>query len=224
MLIRSWRFVTILLVSLLLGLAFAHVLERPAKMRYDAALYITLQKTLYVAWGPPNVGGILEPAAILATISLAFILRKRKRAFSYTLGAGIALLLAFPVVFFWFVAPANEVFLAVVVDSKLFLTETTMGPNLTIPVVHMSHSDPTLRRLLGGMSIFMMLMTIPQVLTIWFGHQAAGVSILSWSAYLLSAVLWFWLGIQKHDKNIYLPCVGWIALDTAVIVGVVIYG
>jgi len=112
MLIRSWRFVTILLVSLLLGLAFAHVLEWPAKMRYDAALYITLQKTLYVAWGPPNVGGILEPAAILVTISLAFILRKRKRAFSYTLGAGIALLLAFPVVFFWFVAPANEVFLA----------------------------------------------------------------------------------------------------------------
>ena len=84
----------------------------PAKMRYDAALYITLQKTLYVAWGPPNVGGILEPAAILATISLAFILRKRKRAFSYTLGAGIALLLAFPVVFFWLVVPANEVFLA----------------------------------------------------------------------------------------------------------------
>ena len=71
---------------LLLGLAFAHVLEWPAKMRYDAALYITLQKTLYVAWGPPNVGGILEPAAILATISLAFILRKRKQAFSYTLG------------------------------------------------------------------------------------------------------------------------------------------
>jgi hypothetical protein len=48
MLIRNWRFVTILLVSLLLGLAFAHVLEWPAKMRYDAALYITLQKTLYV--------------------------------------------------------------------------------------------------------------------------------------------------------------------------------
>jgi uncharacterized protein with PQ loop repeat len=99
-----------------------------------------------------------------------------------------------------------------------------MGPNLTIPAVHTSHSDLTLRRLLGGMSIFTMLMTIPQVLTIWFGHQAAGVSILSWSAYLLSAVLWFWFGIQKHDKNIYLPCVGWIALDTAVIVGVVIYG
>ncbi|HZA54422.1 MAG TPA: hypothetical protein VE616_09240 [Candidatus Udaeobacter sp.] len=74
------------------------------------------------------------------------------------------------------------------------------------------------------MSIFTMLMTIPQVLTIWLRHEAAGVSLLSWSAYLLSAVLWFWFGLKKHDKNIYLPCVGWIALDSAVIVGVVIYG
>ena len=101
MLIRSWRFVTILLVALLLGLSFAHVLELPAKMQYDAALYVTLQKTLYVAWGPPNVGGILEPAAILATVSLAFLLRQRRPAFWLTLGAGVALLLAFPVVFLY---------------------------------------------------------------------------------------------------------------------------
>jgi uncharacterized protein with PQ loop repeat len=84
--------------------------------------------------------------------------------------------------------------------------------------------DSVLRRLLGGMSIFTMLMTIPQVLTIWVGQQAAGVSLLSWSAYLVSAVLWFWFGIKKRDKNIYLACVGWIALDVAVIAGVIIYG
>ena len=91
-------------------------------------------------------------------------------------------------------------------------------------VVQSPHSDAVLRRLLGGMSIFTMLMTIPQVLTIWVGQQAAGVSLLSWSAYLASAILWFWFGIQKRDKNIYLPCVGWIVLDIAVIVGVFVYG
>jgi hypothetical protein len=117
MLIRTWRFVTVLLVALLLGLAFAHVLERPAKMLYDAELYVTLQKTLYVAWGPPNLGGFLEPAAILATLSLAVLLRKRKRAFWLTLAAGFALLLAFPVVFFIFVAPANAAFLAATPSS-----------------------------------------------------------------------------------------------------------
>lgn len=112
MLIAIWRFVTVLLLALLLGLAFAHVLERPAKMLYDAAFYLSIQKTLYVAWGPPNIGGVLEPVAIVATLLLAFFVRKRKPALWLTLGAGFALLLAFPVVFFAFVAPANEVFLA----------------------------------------------------------------------------------------------------------------
>jgi uncharacterized protein with PQ loop repeat len=74
------------------------------------------------------------------------------------------------------------------------------------------------------MSIFTLVMTVPQILTIWVSQQAAGVSVLSWSAYLLSAVLWFWFGIQQRDKNIYLPCVGWIGLDAAVIVGALIYG
>jgi uncharacterized protein with PQ loop repeat len=87
-----------------------------------------------------------------------------------------------------------------------------------------SSSDAKLRRLLGVWSIVTMLMTVPQVWTIWVGHQAAGVSMLSWSAYLVSALLWLWFGIRKRDRNIYLPCLGWIALDAAVIAGVVVYG
>jgi uncharacterized protein with PQ loop repeat len=74
------------------------------------------------------------------------------------------------------------------------------------------------------MSIATMLMTVPQILIIWVGQDAAGVSVVSWSAYLVSAVLWFWHGLKQHDRNIYLPCVGWIALDAAVIAGAVIYG
>lgn len=89
---------------------------------------------------------------------------------------------------------------------------------------HTSSSDVRLRRLLGGMSIFTMLMTIPQVMTIWVGHQAGGVSLITWSTYFVSAILWLWFGIRKHDKNIYLPCIGWILLDTAVIIGVLVYG
>ena len=94
----------------------------------------------------------------------------------------------------------------------------------TMPAPSAAKHGSAMPRLLGGMSVFTLLMTIPQVLTIWLGHEAAGVSIASWSAYLLSAVLWFWYGIQRHDKNIYLPCVGWIGLDSAVIAGALIYG
>ena len=99
-----------------------------------------------------------------------------------------------------------------------------MAPDPTPAVDSDTRSQTLLRRALGGMSIFTLLMTVPQVLTIWIGRQAAGVSLLSWSAYLLSALLWLWFGIQKRDKNIYLPCLGWIALDSAVLAGALVYG
>ncbi len=106
------RFSTILLVALVSGLAFAHVLEQPAKMQYDAALYIQLQKSLYIQWGPPHIGGVLEPLAIAATGLSACFMRKSKRNLGFFLGALLLLLLAFPGVFFWLVAPANAAFLA----------------------------------------------------------------------------------------------------------------
>jgi len=109
--LKLLRFTTILLVALLSGLAFAHVLEQSAKMHYGATLYITLQKSLYVQWGPPNIGGVLEPLAIAATGLLVFLIRKNKPGFWFSLAALFALLLAFPVVFFWLVAPANAFFL-----------------------------------------------------------------------------------------------------------------
>jgi len=103
-------------------------------------------------------------------------------------------------------------------------TEVTMAPDPIPAAAANARSETVLRRLLGGMSIFTLLMTVPQVLTIWVGQQAAGVSVFSWSAYLLSALLWFWFGIQKRDRNIYLPCVGWIALNSAVVAGAVVHG
>jgi uncharacterized protein with PQ loop repeat len=99
-----------------------------------------------------------------------------------------------------------------------------MPPIPITPVSKTSLSHRAMSRLLGSMSIFTMLMTLPQVVTIWVGHQAAGVSLWSWSAYLVSAVLWFRHGVRTHDKNIYLACAGWIVLDSAVVVGVIAYG
>jgi uncharacterized protein with PQ loop repeat len=98
-----------------------------------------------------------------------------------------------------------------------------MAPDPATSIGVASQSKTLFSRLLGAMSVFTMLMTVPQVWTIWVAHQAAGVSVLSWSAYLLSALLWFWYGLQKRDRNIYLPCVGWVGLDAAVIAGAVVY-
>jgi len=99
-----------------------------------------------------------------------------------------------------------------------------MASSPAVSTIGGAQSEAMLRRFLGGMSIFTLLMTVPQVWTIWINQQAAGVSILSWGAYLLSAVLWFWFGLKQGDKNIYLPCIGWMVLNGAVVAGAIVYG
>ena len=80
-----------------------------------------------------------------------------------------------------------------------------------------------LEKVLRGLSVFTMLMTVPQVLTIWVGGDAGGVSLVSWVSYLVSACLWFVYGLQKQDKTIYLACVGWVLLDVAIVIGVIVH-
>ena len=78
-------------------------------------------------------------------------------------------------------------------------------------------------KILPLLSTVTLLMTLPQVWTVWHEHAVAGVSLLSWGTYLLAACLWFVHGLQMHDKTIYLACIGWIVLDAAVVVGVLVY-
>jgi len=109
----NWiRLAALTLSALTLGMSFAHVLEMPAKLAYAPSVYVALQNSLYVSFGPPGVGAFVEPAAIVATGLLAYLVRHRRAAFWMTVGAAIGLLLAFPVVFFLFTDPANAVFQA----------------------------------------------------------------------------------------------------------------
>jgi len=62
------------------------------------------------------------------------------------------------------------------------------------------------------------VLTIPQAWSVWTeGPQ--GVSVITWSAYLVSAVAWLVYGIRKRDMTIWLECIGWIVLDVAIIAG-----
>jgi uncharacterized protein with PQ loop repeat len=81
-----------------------------------------------------------------------------------------------------------------------------------------------IEKVLRSLSILTLLMTVPQVISIWVGGEAGGVSLMSWAAYLLSACVWFVYGVQKRDKTIYLACIGWIILDAAIVAGVIVHG
>ena len=85
------------------------------------------------------------------------------------------------------------------------------------------HAVSALEKTLRVFSVLTMALTIPQVLVVWVDREAGGVSLVSWSAYLVSACLWFIYGIQKGDKTIYLACIGWILMDAAIVAGVILY-
>ena len=65
----------------------------------------------------------------------------------------------------------------------------TMLPPDCAPIKQPRDSAPVggLERILRVFSVLTMLMTAPQVLTIWVGGNVGGVSLVSWASYLLSA-------------------------------------
>lgn len=103
---RVLRLVTLLCAALVTGLAFAHVLELPQKLDYDARWYLQVQHTLYAYFG--YVGAPLEIAAIIGAAALAYLGRGRPGA-GWTLAGALLLamgLLSWALI----VQPANAEF------------------------------------------------------------------------------------------------------------------
>ncbi|MDQ3763397.1 MAG: DUF1772 domain-containing protein [Actinomycetota bacterium] len=116
MLIKSWRFITLVLAALLVGTTFCHLLELPAKIQYPASLYLTLHRTLYVAFGPPGPGPFIEIGAILAAAVLVFLVRRRRPAVWLTLIGAVSLAAGLGV-YFAFVEPANVAMKRMIIDA-----------------------------------------------------------------------------------------------------------
>lgn len=104
MLLKTWRFVTLLLTALGMGLLFAHILELPAKMRYDVSMWLAVQHTLYPYFA--IIGAPIELGAILSAAVLSFLTRRDRRAYFLTLAATILLVVSLGV-FFAVVQPVN---------------------------------------------------------------------------------------------------------------------
>ncbi len=103
--LQVWRFVTLVWVALALTLTSAHVLELPQKMQYDAAFYAAVNSTLYRQFA--TMGVVYGLGQIVAAGLLAFAVRRRPRAYRWTL-AGTALLVMWFVSWVLIVAPVND--------------------------------------------------------------------------------------------------------------------
>ena len=68
------------------------------------------------------------------------------------------------------------------------------------------------------------ILTIPQITKIWFGQNASGVSLIAWTTYMVSSVVWLFYGIAHKEKPIIISGAIWIVLDLFIVVGIVLYG
>jgi hypothetical protein len=104
MFIKTLRFVTIMLVSLSMGMAFCHLLQLTPRMSFDAQLWRNTQ-VMYQNFGPP-IGAIIEGGAWLSAVALAFAVRHRRPAFQWTL-AGAACMVVAQAVWWILINPVN---------------------------------------------------------------------------------------------------------------------
>ena len=91
-----------------------------------------------------------------------------------------------------------------------------------------SHHHPEISKRLIDKLIYVVavlgpIMTIPQLIKIWVDKNAAGVSVLSWSSYLVIAIFWLIYGIVHKEKPLIITYTLWIILEAFIVIGVTLY-
>jgi Domain of unknown function (DUF1772) len=103
--LKFWQFLALLLAALTMGMSFSHLLQMHSKFQMPGPLWVTLQQTLYLAYG--RIGGLIEIAAMLFAAILAYLIHADRRLFQLTCSAAILLAAA---LFLWiiFTYPVNS--------------------------------------------------------------------------------------------------------------------
>ncbi len=65
--------------------------------------------------------------------------------------------------------------------------------------------------------------TLPQLYEIYAHHDASGVSLITWSAYLVLSIFWMLYGIVHKEKPIILMYFSQAFLQIFIVWGIVIY-
>jgi phosphoglycerol transferase MdoB-like AlkP superfamily enzyme len=98
---------SILIVAVAMGMALAHALELPGKLRLPKEQYLAVQAIYYPGF---TFGGIAEPLSMIATALLVFLMPAGSWNFWLTLGAWVALVLM-QAVYWIFIQPVNSFWL-----------------------------------------------------------------------------------------------------------------
>ena len=102
-------------------------------------------------------------------------------------------------------------------DVRTALDEA-LPPGLDVLEVVVAGPGSLADRLVYAAAIVGPVMSLPQLYDIWVLRRT-GVSIVTWSAYLLMAMLWLLYGLERGDRTVVLAQILWLVVDLGVVGG-----
>lgn len=72
--------------------------------------------------------------------------------------------------------------------------------------------------------LFAVLISLPQLWQIWHFQDAAGVSVITWGAYLFIELLWIAYGFIHDVKPIIFAYCSIFVVDLFIVIGTLMYG
>lgn len=108
--LRAWRFMTILVASMAMAMAFAHLLEMPQRLSWEPRLWIEATVTGDVFRLFETVGGAIEVGSCILAVILAALTRRHSPRDFAPAAVGAMLFLAAHLLWWLFVLPVNSEF------------------------------------------------------------------------------------------------------------------
>jgi MtN3 and saliva related transmembrane protein len=88
------------------------------------------------------------------------------------------------------------------------------------PVHTLERHTHAIDRVVTAVAFIGPLTSLPQIIEIWFVDQsAAGVSVLTWSAFVLMAAVWLVYGIVHKQRPIVISNALWIVAQSLIVAG-----
>ncbi|MDD2823157.1 MAG: SemiSWEET family transporter [Candidatus Daviesbacteria bacterium] len=66
------------------------------------------------------------------------------------------------------------------------------------------------------------LIVLPQTLNIWVGKNTSGVSLITWSGFLVGSLFWLFYGIIHKEKPIIFTNLAGILMNLSIIFGLIL--
>lgn len=67
------------------------------------------------------------------------------------------------------------------------------------------------------------VVTIPQLLDIWVNGKSAGVSMTTWTGYLVLSAVWLSYGVSRKEKPIILGNALYFVINIGIVIGLFVF-